>query len=344
MSLFFPMAKQAIFEKKNILVTGGAGFLGSHLCDELVKTAKVICVDNFVSGQRSNIEHLLQNPNFILINHDITQPLDLMAFSELEQFRVEFQGVQEVYHLACPTSPKNFMDQRMATLDTNTLGMKNALEIARQYNAKFLFASSSVVYGMRRLDDPYYLEAFVGALDQYSPRACYDLGKKFAETMVHTYHEVYGLRTRVARIFRTYGPRMQLNNGHMIPDFIVQALQNQELVVYGDETFRTSLCYVSDIVDGMLRLMGSTHDDMTVNLGSDQDVPILTVADKIIKLTGSHSQVRFEAPLLFMTPLGLPVITTAKDDLGWIPVVTLERGLQLTIDYAKAERSRIGLS
>lgn len=338
------MAKQAIFEKKNILVTGGAGFLGSHLCDELVKTAKVICVDNFVSGQRSNIEHLLQNSNFILINHDITEPLDLTKFPELDQFRVEFQGVQEVYHMACPTSPKNFMDQRMATLDANSLGMKYTLELAKQYNAKYLFASSSVVYGMRNVDDPYFLESHVGSIDQLSPRACYDMGKKFAETMVNTYHEIHGLRTRIARIFRTYGPRMQLNNGHMIPDFIVQALQNQELVVYGDETFRTSLCYASDVVDGLVRLMATTHDSFTANIGSDQDVPILTVADKIIKMTNSQSHIRFEAPLLFMTPLGLPVITAAKDDLGWIPVVTLERGLQMTIDYAKAERSRIGLN
>ncbi len=338
------MAKQAIFEKKNILVTGGAGFLGSHLCDELVKTAKVICVDNFVSGQRSNIEHLLQNSNFILINHDITEPLDLTKFPELDQFRVEFQGVQEVYHMACPTSPKNFMDQRMATLDANCMGMKYTLELAKQYNAKYLFASSSVVYGMRNVDDPYFLENHVGAIDQLSPRACYDMGKKFAETMVNTYHEVHGLRTRIARIFRTYGPRMQLNNGHMIPDFIVQALQNQDLVVYGDETFRTSLCYASDVVDGIVRLMATTHDSFTANIGSDQDVPILTVADKIVSMTGSQSHIRFEAPLLFMTPLGLPVITAAKDDLGWIPVVTLERGLQMTIDYAKAERSRIGLN
>ncbi len=338
------MAKQAIFEKKNILVTGGAGFIGSHLCDELVKTAKVICVDNFLTSQRSNIEHLLQNPNFILVNHDMSTPLDLTAYPELAQFRVEFQGVQEIYHLACPTSPKNFMEQRIATLDANSLAMKHTLEIARQYGAKFLFASSSVIYGMRRPEDPYFYESYVGGLDQYSPRACYDLGKKFAEAMVHTYREAYGIRTRVARIFRTYGPRMVLNNGHMIPDFIIQALQNQDLVVYGDETFRTSLCYVSDVVDGLIRLMGSNQDDMTVNLGSDQDVPILTVADKIVKLTNSHSQIRFEAPLLFMTPLGLPVITAAKDELGWIPVVTLERGLQMTIDYAKAERSRIGLA
>lgn len=335
------MAKQAIFEKKNVLVTGGAGFIGSHLCDELVKNAKVICVDNFITSQRSNIEHLLQNPNFVLVNHDISQPLDLTAYGELEHFRVEFQGVQEVYHLACPTSPKNFQDQRMATLDANTLGMKNMLDLAHTYKAKFLFGSSSVVYGLRRIEDPYYYEGYVGALDQASPRACYDLGKKFAETMVNVYHEMYGLRTRIARIFRTYGPRMLLNNGHMIPDFIIQALQNEDLLVYGDETFRTSLCYVSDVVDGLVRLMAATPGHFVANIGSDQDIPILTVAEKVVKMTGSSSHIRFEAPLLFMTPLGLPVITVAKDELGWIPVVTLERGLQMTVDYAKAERSRI---
>jgi UDP-glucuronate decarboxylase len=337
------MAKQAIFEKKNVLVTGGAGFIGSHLCDELVKTAKVICVDNFITSQRSNIEHLLQNPNFVLVNHDINTPLDLTAYPELEHFRVEFQGVQEVYHLACPTSPKNFQEQRMATMDSNTLGMKNMLELAKTYNAKFLFASSSVVYGVRRTEDPYFYENYVGMLDQASPRACYDLGKKFAESMVNVYHDMHGLRTRIARIFRTYGPRMLLNNGHMIPDFIVQALQNEDLVVYGDETFRTSLCYVSDVVDGLIRLMAATQDQFVANIGSDQDIPIVQVAEKVVQMTGSNSHVRFEAPLLFMTPLGLPVITAAKDELGWIPVVTLERGLQMTVDYAKAERNRIGL-
>lgn len=336
------MAKQAIFEKKNILVTGGAGFIGSHLCDELVKTGKVICIDNFTTSQPSNIEHLLQNPNFIFINHDINKSLDLTQFPELERFRVEFQGVQEIYDLACPTSPKNFEEHRMNTLESNTLGVRNTLEVARQYNAKYLLASSSVIYGQRRENDPYFFETHVGSLDQTSPRACYDLGKKFAEAMVYTYHAAYNVRIRIARIFRTYGPRMLLNNGHMIPDFIVQALQNEDLVVYGDETFQTSLCYVSDIVDGLIRLMATSRESMTANLGSDQDVPILTVAEKVLKLTDSQGQIRFEAPLMFMTPLGLPVISQAKDELGWIPVVTLERGLQLTVDYTKAERARIG--
>lgn len=336
------MAKQAIFEKKNILVTGGAGFIGSHLCDELVKTAKVICIDNFATSQPSNIEHLLQNPDFIFINHDINESLDLMQFPELERFRVEFQGVQEIYDLACPTSPKNFEEHRIRTLESNTLGVRNALECARKYNAKYLFASSSVVYGARQEHDPYFFETHVGALDQASPRACYDLGKKFAESMVNTYHAAYNLRIRIARIFRTYGPRMLLKNGHMIPDFIVQALQNEDLVVFGDETFQTSLCYVSDVVDGLLRLMATSRESLTVNLGSDQDVPILTVAEKVLKLTNSQAQIRFEAPLLFLTPLGLPVISQAKDELGWIPVVTLERGLSMTVDYTKAERARIG--
>lgn len=336
------MAKQAIFEKKNILVTGGAGFIGSHLCDELINRGKVICVDNFISSNQSNIDHLLQNPNFIFINHDINQPLDLTAYPELERFRVEFQGVQEIYHLACPTSPKNFEQVRVDTMDANTLGVKNMLELARNYSAKFLFGSSSVVYGSRDNDDPYFHEGIVGELDQESPRAVYDLGKKFAETMTQTYHEVYGLKTRIARIFRTYGPRMMLNDGRMIPDFITSALQGQEMVIYGDEKFSTSLCYVSDVVDGMVRLMESNQEHLTVNIGSDQDIPLVEVAQKVIELSNSSSSIRFEPPLLFMSPLGLPVITRAKDEFGWIPIVTLEKGLERTIDYAKAERSRLG--
>lgn len=338
------MAKQAIFEQKNILVTGGAGFIGSHLCDELIKRGKVICVDNFVSSRQENIDHLLQNPNFVLINHDINTPLDLTTFPELDRFRVEFQGVQEIYHLACPTSPQNFEQVRVQTMDSNTVGVKNMLELAKQYNAKFLFTSSSVIYGARELDDPYFHEKHVGMIDQMSPRAVYDLGKKFAETMTRTYHETEGLRTRIARIFRTYGPRMMLNDGRMVPDFIVNALDNNELVIYGDEKFSTSLCYVSDVVDGLIRLMETNQDHMTVNIGSDQDLPLVEVAKKVIEMTGSTSQIRFEPALLFMTPLGLPVITKAKDEFGWIPIVTLEKGLQNTIDYAKAEKSKIGLA
>lgn len=336
------MVKQAIFEKKNILVTGGAGFIGSHLCDKLVETAKVICVDNFVSSQQSNIDHLLQNPNFEFINHDITQPLDLTAYEELERFRVEFQGVQEIYHLACPTSPKKFEEVRMATLDANTIGVKNMLELAKQYNAKFLQASSSVIYGGRRREEPYFFENFVGTIDQTSPRAVYDLGKKFAESMVLTYHQVHKIRTRIARIFRTYGPRMMLDDGQMLPDFIVNALKGEDLIIYGDESFSTSLCYISDMVDGLIRLMESNEPHLLLNLGSDQDLPLAEVGQKIIELTGTSSQIRYESPLMFMTPLGLPIITAAKDELGWIPITTLERGLQQTIAYAKAEKSLIG--
>jgi UDP-glucuronate decarboxylase len=338
------MAKQAIFEQKNILVTGGAGFIGSHLCDELIQRGKVICVDNFVSSRQDNIDHLLQNPNFVLINHDISKPLDLLAFPELDRFRVEFQGVQEIYHLACPTSPKNFESLRMDTMDANSLGVKNMLELAKTYSAKFLLASSSVVYGDRDKENPYFHEQIVGELDQMSPRAVYDLGKKFAETITMTYHEVEGIRTRIGRIFRTYGPRMMLNDGRMVPDFIVNALDGHELVIYGDDKFSTSLCYVSDIVDGLVRLMESNQPHLTVNLGSDQDIPLVQVAQKVIEITGSTSQVRFEPPLLFMSPLGLPVITKAKDEFGWIPIMTLEKGLQRTIDYAKAEKSKIGLA
>ncbi len=333
------MADTPIFDKKNILVTGGAGFIGSHLCESLLKNARVICLDNFSTSQESNIDNLLKNPDFEFIRHDITQPFDPESFPELARFKVKFQGIQEIYHLACPTSPKKFEQFRMQTLYANSLGMKNALDLGVRYKAKVIHTSTSVVYGPRPADGHGFKEEEFGAVDVLSPRACYDEGKRFAESCCATYRQVHNLDVRIARIFRTYGPRMPLFDGQMIPDFITNALDGVDLEIFGDETFRTSLVYVTDVVDGMIKMMAAPQDIGPVNLGSDIDVPLVDVANRIMEMTGSSSKIAFKGELLFMTQLGLPDLSKAKEQLGWIPLITLDEGLKKTIDYTIANKS-----
>lgn len=337
------MPKIPIFEKKNVLVTGGAGFIGSHLCDALTKEAKVICMDNLISGSLGNIDHLLKSPDFVFIRHDVNQPIDLGSFPELGKFKVQFQGIQEIYHCASPTAPKDFDKYKIETLKVHSLGTLSVLELALRLHARLLLASSSVVYGPRPQSGDHVKEDYQGAVNQVSPRACYDEGKRFAETALTTYRDVHGLEVRIARIFRTYGPRERILSGEMIPDFVINALEGKPLTIYGDKTFRTSLCYISDLVDGLLRLMNSERDPGPVNLGSDQDLLLADVAAKIIEITNSRSKVVFEKPLLFMSQLPLPDIRRAKDELGWFPVVRLEDGLKQMIEYATARKHLLGM-
>ena len=331
------------FEKKNVLVTGGAGFIGSHLCEELLKEARVICMDNFVNSSAANIDHLLPYDDFEFVKHDVNAPFALTDFPELEKFAVEFQGVQEIYHLACPTSPKNFDQIKITTLQANSLGMHNTLELARQFRAKYLFASSSVVYGPPQEENYRFKEDEEGIIDHLSNRACYDEGKRFAETYAETYRQVYGVQIRLARIFRTYGPRMQLREGHLMPDFILDALDGKDLVIYGDEKFSTSVCYVSDVVDGLLRMMHGNEYMGPVNIGDDKRYPMSEIAQKIIEMTASKSHIKYEPPLEFLTPLGLPDLTKAREELGWIPLVRLDDGLRKTIDYTVANKDALGV-
>jgi UDP-glucuronate decarboxylase len=337
------MPKGPIFEKKNVIVAGGAGFIGSHLSDYLLKDSHVICIDNFCVSSERNIDLLLRNPDFEFIKHDLSEPVDLLKFKELDRFKIKFQGIQEIYNLACPTSAKSFDAYRIQTLDANALVMKNILDLAVKYGSKLVHGSSSVVYGPRHTDNALFTETDTGLTDQLSPRACYDQGKKFSETMVATYAEVYKLDAKIARIFRTYGPRERLFDGEMIPDFIVDALDGRDLVIYGDETFSTSLTYVSDIVQGLIKLMSAPFGTGAVNLGTDYELRLTDVANKIIELSGSDSRVRFEEPLLFMTPLGLPDITKAKERLGWMPIVLLEDGIMRSIEYARANKALIDM-
>ncbi|HLD30695.1 MAG TPA: NAD-dependent epimerase/dehydratase family protein [Patescibacteria group bacterium] len=327
------------FDKKNILVTGGAGFIGSHLCEKLIKDSRIICLDDFSTGGVMNIDLLLKHPDFELVRQSVCDPIDLESLPELKSFKINIQGIQEIYHLACPTSPKRFEEFKMRTLDVNSTGMKNILDLAAKYKAKLVYASSSVVYGPRLRDKQVFGEEDYGVVNHMTPRGCYDEGKRFAETMVNTYQEVYGLDVKIARIFRTYGPREKLFDGEMIPDFIINALDNKDLVVYGDEHFTTSLCYVDDVVSGLIKLMSAFSNIGPINLGSSEDLKIVEVAKRIIEMTESSSQIVFDNPLIFMTPLCLPDISKAKDLLGWVPLVRLEDGLRKTIDYMQAYKS-----
>ncbi len=329
---------RTIFNKKNVLVTGGAGFIGSHLCDELVKKYNVICVDDFSSSQVENINYLLALPNFEFIKHDIAEPLQLEQLHELDKFKIKYQGVQEIYHLACPTSPKNFNELRLQTLKTNSVGTINMLEMAKQYEAKFLFASSVVVYGPRFQDAPRFSEDYNGYVDFTGPRSCYDEGKRYAESAVATYRDIYNLDAKVARIFRTYGPRLSLFDGHMIPDFVLQALNNRPLIIYGNEQFTTSLCYVSDIVEGLIKFMDSNKMG-PFNFGHYEEHAMEAIAKKIKQMTNSESAIQHKNSLVFMTPLGLPDIGLVKQKLGWYPLISLEDGLHKTIEYVRANQN-----
>jgi len=333
------MSKQVIFDKKNVLVAGGAGFIGSHLCDELIKTCKVICVDNFVTGSEKNIDHLLANPDFAFINHDLSKPLDLESHADLKKFKIEFQGLQEIYNLACPMSPRQFLNNRLATLISNSYVVKNLLDMAIKYDSKFLQFSSSVVYGPRRSDNPEmkFSESDRGMVDQLSERGSYDEGKRFAETMTANYRSIYNIDAKIIRVFRVYGPRMEQDDDQMIPDFINNALENKDIIVPGDVNFSSSFCYIEDLLDAVIKLM-STEIAGPVNIGSDVDVKLSDLVNFIIKETESASQVSYTPSPLFISELVLPDIRLAKNELAWMPVVTLENGLKKTIFDIQANK------
>ncbi len=332
------MSQPLTFEKKNILVTGGAGFIGSHLCEELLRDGnRVICVDNFSTSSEKNIDGLLQNPNFRFIRLDINEPFDLAVFPELTEFKLPFQGIQEIFHLACPSTIKNFDQFKIQTLLANSVGTYHVLELAKKFRAKVLLASSSVVYGIRKTRTGTLGEEEEGATDHLSARGCYDEGKRFAETMFETYRQVHGLEIRMARLFRTYGPRMALFDGHLIPDFILNALDNKQIILNGGKEFRTSMCYVTDVIDGMMRIMKAKEYQGPVNIGSDVDLTLETIAKRIIEMTESTSVLveaeRFESYF----EQALPRIDRAKE-LGWFPLVRMEDGLRRTIEYFKANK------
>jgi UDP-glucuronate decarboxylase len=302
-----------------ILVTGGAGFLGSFLCERLLSEGhEVTCVDNFFTGTRKNIFHLLSNPNFEVIRHDVTFPLHA--------------EIDELYNLACPASPIHYQRDPVQTTKTSVHGAINMLDLARRVKAKVLQASTSEIYGDPELHPQ--VEGYWGRVNPIGPRSCYDEGKRCAETLFFDYYRQDSLRIKVARIFNTYGPRMRPDDGRVVSNFIVQALQNEPITIYGDGLQTRSFCYVDDLIDGLVRLMGSS-DDVTgpLNLGNPAECTMVELAQLIIDLTGSRSEIRFY-PLPVDDPRQRqPDITKAKTMLNWTPQTSLRDGLGKTVIY-----------
>lgn len=331
------MKNKPIFDRKNILITGGAGFIGSHLCDELLKHHKVICVDNFITGSEENINHLLKHPDFEFIRHDMSEPLNLEIMPELKPFKVAFQGVQEVYNLACPTSPKDYNAAPIETLLANGFGTKHALDIAVKYNAKFLHTSSSAIYG-EPLEVTPFPENYWGYIDPIGPRSSYNEGKRFAETLTVNYRKKYHIDAKIVRMFNTFGHRMRLTDGRMIPDFIKNALANQPLTIYGQPGDRSTYCFITDMIEGLIRMMNSAETG-PLNLGNPETHRIEDVAKYIVQLTNSRSLARYEPHLAYTAKQGIPNIRMAKEKLGWFPVIPLEEGLQRTVEYMRGSRA-----
>ena len=330
------MPRKVIFEQKNVLVVGGAGFIGSHLCDELIKTSKVICLDDFSTGNEKNIDHLLAEPNFEFIRHDITEPIDLRQIPELQRFKIEFQGIQEIYNLACPMSPKDFKNNRIKILLVNSYGTKNILDLVLDFKAKFLHISSSVVYGLG-LDGKKYKESDLGVADVLSERSAYDESKKFAESMIVNYRDFYNVDLKIIRLFRVYGPRMKIDDGQMIPDFINNALDNEDLIIHGDNNFSSSFCYISDCIDAIMKLIESDINT-PVNIGSDIKVNLIDLANIVINSVNKNLNIKYKESAIFMKPLCMPDISKARNELGWMPVISLDKGLEKTIYELRASK------
>ncbi len=305
--------------KKRVLVTGGAGFLGSHLCERLLADGHdVLCLDNFFTGAKENIAHLLDNPYFELIRHDVTFPL--------------YVEVDEIYNLACPASPVHYQYDPVQTTKTSVHGAINMLGLAKRVKAKLFQASTSEVYGDPTIHPQ--PENYWGNVNPIGPRSCYDEGKRCAETLCFDYRRQHGLRIKVARIFNTYGERMHPNDGRVVSNFIVQALQNRPITLYGDGTQTRSFCYVNDLIEGFVRLMGSV-DDLTgpINLGNPSEFTMIELAEAVLDLTGSRSPLVHE-PLPQDDPKQRqPDISLAREQLGWEPRVELRDGLRPTIAY-----------
>lgn len=304
---------------KTILITGGAGFIGSHLCTELLSQGnEVICVDNCFSGSKSNIYKLLDNPRFEFIRHDITLPL--------------YVQVNEIYNLACPASPLWYQSDPIQTTKTSVLGAINMLGLARRTGAKILQASTSEVYGDPAVHPQ--TEDYWGNVNPIGIRACYDEGKRCAETLFFDYHRQHNVDIKVARIFNTYGPKMQVNDGRVISNFIVQALKGQDITVYGDGSQTRSFCYIDDMVDGLIKLM-NTFLMGPINLGDTNEITILMLANTIIGLTDSKSGIVFKNQPEDEPQQRCPDIRLALDSLMWKPLIVLKYGLEKTIEYFK---------
>ena len=307
---------------KRILITGGAGFLGSHLCEALLKQShEVICADNFYTGRRANIAHLVSNPMFEILRHDICFPL--------------YVEVDQIYNLACPASPIHYQFDPVQTTKTSVHGAINMLGLAKRVKARILQASTSEVYGDPSVHPQQ--ESYWGNVNPIGSRSCYDEGKRCAETLFFDYRRQHNLSIKVARIFNTYGPRMHPNDGRVVSNFIMQALRNKDITIFGDGNQTRSFCYVDDLIDGLIKLMDSSDEFAgPVNLGNPTEITILALARKVIELTGSKSEIIYKSLPEDDPRQRQPAINLAKEQLGWEPKTELEDGLRKTIEYFKA--------
>lgn len=305
--------------RNRILVTGGAGFLGAHLCDRLIKDGNdVICVDNLFTGRKENICHLLDNPHFEYIHHDIINPISIEC--------------DQIYNLACPASPAQYQKDPIYTTKTAVYGALNMLELAKSTGARILQSSTSEVYGNPERSPQ--TESYWGSVNPIGPRSCYDEGKRVAETLFFDYHRKHDVDIKVVRIFNTYGPGMDIGDGRVISNFIVQALRGDDITIYGDGSQTRSFCYVDDLVEGMMRMMGSGNVlKGPVNIGNPEEITIRQLAEKIIELTGFRSKMVYVELPMDDPMQRRPDITLAKKELGWESEVDLEDGLQRTITY-----------
>ncbi len=310
---------------KRILITGGAGFLGSHLSDRLIgEGSDVVCIDNFFSGSKDNIRHLFPNPFFELIRHDVIHPL--------------FVEVDHIFHLACPASPIHYQRNAIKTVKTTVMGTINMLGLAKRIRARILLSSSSEVYGDAKVHPQN--ESYWGNVNPIGIRSCYDEGKRVAETLMMDYHRQNRVETRIARIFNTYGPRMAVDDGRVVSNFIVQALKGEPLTVHGDGSQTRSFCYVTDLIEALVRLMNVENFIGPVNLGNPGEFTILELAQKVLKLTGSRSRIVHEALPQDDPVRRCPDISLAGEKLGWKPTISLDEGLPPTIAYF---RGKLGL-
>jgi len=323
---------------KNILITGGAGFIGSHLCEKFVRQGhNVICVDNFLTGSEKNIDILLTNPNFKFLKHDMIQSLDFSKFPELHNFQLKFKGLDEIYHFACPTSPKHFDQVPIETLLANSHATYNTLMIAKEFGSKFLHASTAAVYGSLLPGMDRFKEDYYGYVNPLGPRSSYNEGKRFSETMVANFNIHYKINTKIARIFKTYGPKMRPNDGRLIPDAIAHALEDKPITIHGTgKDHITSFLYIDDLVDGLVKLMESDKIG-PYNFGHPEAYRVSDVIQLIIKLSESESKIKEEEAYPFLNKEGLADVTQTKNDLGWFPLVGIEDGMKKTIDYMRSQ-------
>ena len=306
----------------NIVITGGTGFIGSNLCKKLLLEGnKITCIDNNFTGSIENIKECLDNPNFTFINHNVIEPIQLENISKIDQ----------IYHLACPASPKAYQSDPLFTLKTNIFGTINLLELAKTHNARILLSSTSEVYGDPKISPQ--IEEYWGNVNPIGIRSCYDEGKRVAETFMMEYKHKYDLNVKIARIFNTYGPLMNKDDGRVVSNFINQCIRNEPITIYGDGEQTRSVCYIDDLLNGLIKLMNNNVTNGPINIGNPTELTIKELANEIKKLTNSSSTICYE-PLPQDDPMNRnPDISKAKNMLDWEPIIGLEEGIQKTIDY-----------